>query len=28
LGDEPTFMNFQCEPEGNVSFILGKHMFW
>ena len=25
LGDEPRFMNFQCEPEGNVSFILGKY---
>ena len=24
LGDEPTSMNFQCEPEGNVSFILGN----
>ena len=21
-GDEPTSMNFQCEPEGSVSFIL------
>ena len=27
LGDEPTLIDFRCQPEGNVSFILSNYIF-